>query len=78
MRHAETVQPRFWFGTAAGRALIPNLASGTGSGTWERRNCSGVIVRLDFHQRMGRLHLRAIGAVDVGMETRDRARPESS
>ena len=47
-------------GATAGRALVTDLATGTGRCPRKRRDCGRVVVRLDLHQHMRGLLLRAV------------------
>src|SRR5437867_5715340 len=72
MRNGESGEPDFGLCADASRALIADLTTGTGGGARKRRNRGWMIMRLDFHHRMGELIVRAIMAVGVGVEAAHR------
>ncbi len=71
VRDRESGESRLWLGATAGCTFIANLAAGTGGSAGERRDGGGVIMRLDFHQDMGRLAGVTIGSRGIRIEARD-------
>ena len=76
VRHRETGQAGLGLAAAAGRALVADLAAGTGGSTRERRDRGRVVVGLDLDlERRGN---RGFGAVLAGRRIRAVARGEVS
>src|SRR3546814_18545037 len=55
----EAVETRLRLATETGRGLVADFAAGTGGGTRMRRDAGRMIVRLDLHQDMHGLVVRA-------------------
>src|SRR5438128_109336 len=72
MRNGESGESDFGLSADAGRTLIADFTTGTGGRARKRRNRSRMIMRLDFHHRMGELIVRVIMAVGAGVETAHR------
>ena len=71
MRDRESVQAGLRFGAAAGRALVADFSARTRSRTRKRRNCRGMVVGLDLHQRMGRFGRVPVRPVLIRIKARD-------
>ncbi len=78
VRDREADQPGLRFRAAPGRALVADLAAGSGRGAGERRNCRRMVVRLDLEQDVDRLVVPAVLAIDGrGKEARAVALPRA-
>ena len=62
VRDREAAEPRLGLGAAARGALVADLAARAGRRARERRDRRRVIVRLDLHQDVDRLRVRAVDA----------------
>ncbi len=63
VRDREADEAGLGLGAATSRALVADLAAGTGRGAGERRDRGRVVVGLDLHQDVDRLATTAIDAV---------------
>src|SRR5262249_21272972 len=62
VRHREAREARLRLATPARRALVADLAARPRGGAWEGRDGRGVVVRLDLHEDVNRLVVRAVDA----------------
>ncbi len=68
--YSESHQARLGLAAAAGRAFVADLAARAGRRARVRRDRRRVVVRLDLHEDVNRLDVRAVHAVAVGEEPR--------
>ena len=69
IRHRKPGEAGFRLGTNSRRALVANLATRTGRGTWPGCDCGWMVMRFDFHQNVRHIAMERELSVGPGKES---------